>query len=84
MTSSPLSKPEVALESQAPTQHTRLQTEKDAELPREQTPAPAQSIPFLLPFARGSSWQGDFGGHRGCPQHKERRGHGGEQVQRAA
>lgn len=82
VTSSPSSKPQVAQESWAPTQNTQLQTKKGAELPLGAKPTPSQSI--LLPFARGSSWQGDFGGHRGCPQHEGRRGHGGEQVQSAA
>lgn len=65
MTSFPLSKPQVALESQAPTQHTQLQTTKGAELHLGAKPSPRTEHPHPPAFCMGQQLAGRFWGPQG-------------------
>lgn len=78
MTSSPLSKPQVALESQAPTQHTQFQSKKGAELHLGANPSPRTGHPHPLAFCTGQQLAGRFWGPQGLSPAQGGRGAGAE------
>lgn len=82
VTSSPSSKPQVAQESWALTQHTQLQTKKGAELPSGANPTPLMEHPHPFAFCTGQQLAGRFWGPQGLsPARGEagaRRGAGAE------